>query len=237
MKMRIVFALVLSTSSAFAANKALVYKGPGACPENCAESAADMARLAGLEPVFVGPDAPAEGLFDGARVWMQPGGKSSTASNAMDPALKDAIRSFVNGGGGYVGFCAGGFLSTAEISDRGVEGLGLMPGRNALYDARPDEDVFLEPILWNGIERLLYWEGGPYFTFNNEERALVEPTAYYPDGKIASVRTQYGQGRVYVTGPHPEAPQQWRDYYGLEDGDGLDFDQAVEMVHWSIFND
>jgi glutamine amidotransferase-like uncharacterized protein len=229
------FPLVALVSSLVCAqDKALVYNGPGACPENCAESAAEMARLAGLEPVFVGPEAPAAGLFEGARVWIQPGGKSSTASLSMDAALKDAIRAHVREGGAYVGFCAGGFLSTAEISDRGVEGLGLLPGRNALYRARPDEAVYLEPILWEGVERLLYWEGGPYFYFSDAERELVEPTAFYPDASIASVRTLYGQGRVYVTGPHPEAPQSWRSYYGLEDHDGLDFDQAVEMIRWSI---
>jgi hypothetical protein len=47
------------------------------------------------------------------------------------------------------------------------------------------------------------------------------------------VRASYGEGRVSVSGVHPEAPQWWRDYYKLQDSDGLDYDLAVGMIRWA----
>lgn len=42
----------------------------------------------------------------------------------------------------------------------------------------------------------------------------------------------YGNGKVFITGLHPEAPQSWRTYYGINDSDGLDFDLVDEMISW-----
>ena len=56
--------------------------------------------------------------------------------------------------------------------------------------------------------------------------------AYYPNHQVAAARATYGKGKVFVTGLHPEAPQDWRDYYHLNDPDGSDEDLAVEMINW-----
>jgi glutamine amidotransferase-like uncharacterized protein len=209
---------------------ALVYKGPGACEEGCSEAAAEMARLAGYRFQFVGPEESSEAIFSEAKVWIQPGGKSSTASRTMAPKLKENIRNFVSKGGGYVGFCAGGFLATDWIADRGVQGLGLLPGTNALF---PDErEASILTIQWGGSYEI-YFEGGPYFLPpTTPDSRSFEVTATYGDGKVASVRSVFGSGRVYVTGLHPEAPPAWRNEFQLQDSDGLDYALAVEMIHW-----
>jgi glutamine amidotransferase-like uncharacterized protein len=210
---------------------ALVYKGPGACDEGCSEAAALVAQMAGLNPVFVGPAETDPNIFKNAAVWIQPGGHSRTVGRNMSDDLKDRIREFVHGGGAYVGFCAGGFYATARIGELKDAGLGLIAGRSKLYE-KADADATVLPLIWDGKERQIYWEGGP--AFYPPKDGDVEVTATYPDGTAAAVRDRYGKGRVYVTGAHPEAPQNWRDYYRLADSDGLDYDLAVDMIHWAI---
>ena len=48
----------------------------------------------------------------------------------------------------------------------------------------------------------------------------------------ATAAAMYGNGKVFITGLHPEAPQSWRTYYGINDSDGLDFDLVDEMISW-----
>ena len=49
-----------------------------------------------------------------------------------------------------------------------------------------------------------YWEDGPQFT------GWGEIIVKYPDGSPAIVEGSVGQGRVILSGVHPEAPESWR---------------------------
>jgi glutamine amidotransferase-like uncharacterized protein len=210
---------------------ALVYKGPGSCPEQCSESAAHVAELAGYTPVFVGPTENDPKLFAQAKVWVQPGGHSSEVVKAMSADMKQAIRNFVSQGGAYVGFCAGGFYAGESFHDD-EEGLGLIPG-NSIYQDHLDQfdHGVVTPVTWFGKTRDVYWEGGPYFVLRAPN--AFEITAFYADGRAAGVRGPYGKGRVAVTGFHPEAPAWWRDDVPGIDKDGLDEDIAVDMIRWA----
>lgn len=210
---------------------ALVYKGPGSCPEQCSESAAHVAELAGYTPVYVGPTQNDPALFAAAKVWVQPGGHSSEVAKAMSAEMKQAIRNFVSRGGAYVGFCAGGFYA-GESFHHDEEGLGLIPGKSIYQNHldKYDNGVVIE-VTWLGKLRDVYWEGGPYFVLRSPNR--FEVTAVYPDGRVAGVRGPYGQGRVAVTGFHPEAPAWWRDGVPGTDRDGLDEDIASDMIRWA----
>ena len=224
--------LSLSPAPQFGVAKiALVYQGPGACEEGCVPAAADVATRAGLKVLLVGPTETDSHLFDNAAVWIQPGGKSSQVSKAMSDALKERIRAFVSGGGAYVGFCAGGFFSTSEIRNDGVRGLGLVPGKSLPFESPHDADILA--VDWRTRARQMYFEGGPYFDVPAEDlqSGRVRVMSTYADGKIAALVTHFGQGRVSVTGLHPEAPQYWRDYYKITDTDGVDFDQAQDMMN------
>ena len=216
--------------------RALVYSGPGACPENCAQAASDMAVRSGLTPVFVGPsdldpnstDAEKQALFKDVAVWIQPGGTSSTVLTSMTSTMIDALKNFVSTGGGYVGFCAGAFSATQKDGDSSIDGFNIFPGLSALYQDSNNADIV--NVQWEGKSRYVYWEGGPYLS--ELPAGLAEPIAYYPNGQIAAARSSYGSGKVFIAGFHPEAPQQWRTYYGMNDPDGLDYDLVDEMIQW-----
>ena len=227
-------------SDANAAKRALVYQGTGACEDGCHQAAYAMAIKAGLDPVYVGPAAlnakttaeDAAKLFADAAVWIQPGGKSRIVVNTMTVQLKEALQKFVSNGGGYVGFCAGAFAATELVGTSSYAGFNFMPGKTTLYPSRRAVDII--PIQWNGTLRHIYWEGGPYLS--ELPVGQVEIRATYPNGQVAAARSQFGKGRVYVTGLHPEAPQDWRDYSRLIDKDGLDDDLVMEMIDWAKAN-
>src|SRR5687768_3595822 len=111
MKTILICLLLGLTASVSAAPLALVYNGKGAC-KGCDLGAAKAAMLAGLEVKYVDENLKDFSVFKKAVIWIQPGGKSGVAINAMGREYLSAIREFVGLGGGYVGFCAGGFFST-----------------------------------------------------------------------------------------------------------------------------
>jgi len=230
--------MLLQLSVAFAAKRALIYSGPGACVEGCAQAASDMAVRNGFIPTLVGPDqitaqstdADKQNLFKDVVIYLQPGGHSRTVFQNMTQAMVDAIKNFVSSGGAYVGFCAGAFSSTRKVGTTNYVGFDIMPGKTILYDGTRSNAAILE-VNWNGRNRSMYWEGGPYITDLPDGAASA--VAYYPSGEIAAAKSHYGKGRVFVTGLHPEAPQWWRDYYQMTDSDGLDYDIADEMITWA----
>jgi hypothetical protein len=223
---------------------AYVYDGEGACPEDCAKSAAEMAYRAGLRPVYIGPQdlnfrsdpEYVKHFFDGVKVWVQPGGHSRSVYRVMSPVLRKALLNFVFSGGGYVGFCAGAFISTNLIGSSGLPGFSILPGKSAPLmppPTRPGLAFSIEEVIWNGKSRAIYFEGGPYLY---ELPPEVEVVATFKNGKIAAARTHFGLGKVFVSGPHPEAPKWWYEIDHVNDRDGDDHDLAVEMIQWAAFS-
>jgi glutamine amidotransferase-like uncharacterized protein len=211
---------------------ALIYQGPGSCLEedsDCTQAAAQVARLAGFTPRLIKHDrTDVKKIFSKAKVWIQPGGVSNEAYNSMSDELIEGIKSFVKGGGGYVGFCAGGFMATQWIGGTRGIGFGFISGGTGLYH----KGWSLPPVLWNGTIRHIWFEGGPYF-YGFQHDPSVEVTATYETGAAAAIRAPYGEGRVWVTGLHPEAPANWATDDGVVDPDGSEQHLAAEMVQWA----
>ena len=226
----------LASPLAFTQPVALVYDGAGACAEQCVDAAADAARNAGFSVRYINAHTWSEALFKGAAVWVQPGGKSHVVAATLTESQKNRIRRFVASGGGYAGFCAGGFFASAsylgnEKNPAPVPMLGLVPLQTDVFDNPLDADILA--IDWLGATHYFYWEGGPYFVPPPSPLAGIELIGHYSNGQIAALRTTYGTGRVFVTGFHPEAPASWRSYYKLVDPDGLDVQFASEMIDWA----
>jgi len=232
---------------------ALIYKGPGSCYQTrvttgCSEASKHVAELAGFRTKYVGPDEEKDTLFKKAKVWIQPGGRVRTQAKHMNQKLKDNIVDFVANGGGYVGFCAGAFLATDifgwDSSQDGpfeTKGLGMVPGKSYLYthyNKELNENLLAKiiPVKWFGKEKKIYWELGPYFTSESIDKNY-EVVSYYDgpekDKYILSLRGEYEKGKVFIIATHPEAPQDWRDYYKIKDPDGVDFQDAVDMIKWA----
>lgn len=194
---------------------ALIWRGPGVCQPACGISAAQAARGAGYRTLSVFPGfagAQAEARFAEAAVWIQPGGKSVIAAGAMGTDLITRLRRFIGDGGGYVGFCAGMFITTDEVGTSGKPGFGIVPGRTELY-LKSDPPSYMIPITLDSkrVTRILY-AGGPMLHVNERELEALggRVTARYSDGAIAGVFVPFGLGKVSVIGTHPEAAWWWK---------------------------
>lgn len=223
--------------SAAASSKplALVWRGPGVCQPACGISAAQVARRAGFRTLSVYPGFDDESKFAEARLWVQPGGKSVNAAAAIGPKLLERLRQFIAAGGGYVGYCAGMFMSTELIGTSGKVGLGVVAGRTELHFKDDPPSQMIPMRLPSGAFMEMYYAGGPDLTISPAELEAVggEVTAFYSDGKIAGFNSNYGKGRVAVIGTHPEAGWFWKLFRGVIDPIGEAY-FAMEMMNWAV---
>ncbi len=235
-KIIFVFSMLVSFSvatQAFAEQPiALVYNGPGACL-NCWTSAAQSARLAGFKVKIVNARLRDYSIFNQAKLWVQPGGNSRAASKAMGSKMLSAIRNFVFSGGGYVGFCAGAFLSTERVGTTKLEGLGIIPGRTELWDKADGRGRMID-IAWENDVRSIYYHGGPFIDLNGVSEPSLRITSRYDDGSTNGLTVNYGAGRVAVTGAHPEASKIWKAMKLVRDRDGSDQPLVVKMMKWAV---
>jgi glutamine amidotransferase-like uncharacterized protein len=111
-------------------------------------------------------------------------------------------------------------------------GFDLLPGDTDEYIASTgaawttEADTTLD-VVWRGKQRTVYFQDGPFFLV--DESATVLAT-YASNGLNAAVIAPFGQGKVGVVGPHPEATQDWYDAVMLTDADGLDTDLAHDLI-------
>ena len=223
------FSTVASDSAASKSRVALVYIGRGSCNDRCSEAAANIAKMAGLTPRFVTPEMINPTVFTDAVVWIQPGGNAIKASAAIGEKKLRLIRKFVHEGGGYVGLCAGAFLADTTVDSKDtVRGLGIIPWSTDYYPIDSGENGTLARITWRGKSRVLFFNGGG--TFALDDSHPVKVIAKYEDGQPATIETTFGNGRLALTGAHPEALESWKTDAKLNDPDGSDWDLALEML-------
>jgi hypothetical protein len=58
--------------------------------------------------------------------------------------------------------------------------------------------------------------------------------ATYDTGAGAAVVTAFGEGRVGLVGPHPEADQSWYDDARLTNPDGIRFDLGYDLIQTTM---
>lgn len=155
----------------------------------------------------------------GVIVW--PGGKAKTMSDSLTAATEERVRTAVaEHGVGYVGFCAGAFVT----GDYGSWGLKFVPIDFPYYylEYQGVVTAMVEVTFADGSTRDLVWYGGP------ELANFGQPIAKHPDGTTAIGQDFVGQGLVILSGPHPEAPDSWRA--GLNDSDGNDLELTWKLI-------
>jgi glutamine amidotransferase-like uncharacterized protein len=213
---------------------ALIYRGP-ASGADCSEAVAALLRNnpTPFRTVFCGPSESVELSPDSlatATVYAQPGGGNVDAAWRNLRQHADDIKTWVRGGGRYLGFCLGGYLAGAS------PGFALLPGDTNQYITSPQATVdstddTVVPIRWRGQLRHMYFQDAPVFRLNSATAATVLAT--YDTGAIAALVTSYGAGRVGVVGPHPEADQSWYPS-GLTNPDGIRPDLGYDLIQTTV---
>jgi glutamine amidotransferase-like uncharacterized protein len=186
-----------------------------------------------LSLTFLTQDDIRSGKLDRFDVLIVPGGNAREQGSALGKAGREAIRSFVEAGGGYVGICAGAFLATAKydwslklINAQAMAGTRYVPGYGMQEaSSRGSGAVLME--LTDGGRRILEgspqpvfveYTGGPVLSPANEHllpdyvplacyRSEVWKHPFQKGTMIHSpavVAARFGQGHVILFSPHPE---------------------------------
>jgi hypothetical protein len=170
------------------------------------------------------------------RAMVVPGGVGQTITNALTTATRIRVRQAVRDHGlNYVGICAGAWVAVgpeANGNQTAAYGMSIAydPGYLKLYypNGTLPTAAIVNTNFANGTSRRLVWWGGPYTP--NWAGGVV---ARYSSGEPAISQKMAGKGFVIIAGPHPEAPQSWRNTAGY-DSDGLDYPVFLDMVHAAL---
>jgi glutamine amidotransferase-like uncharacterized protein len=149
--------------------------------------------------------------------YVVPGGYSTFQNTATGDRGLLTIRQFVEGGGRYLGICAGAFMASRDVlweEEHFPYPLALFDGtaEGALDHIAPfptDAGVSLKLTnagklrgLTTAAEGQFYYKGGPRFHGGTDFTVLAQ----YQDGTAAIISRPYGRGEVVLNGIHYERP-------------------------------
>lgn len=163
------------------------------------------------------------GALSDVDVLIHPGGSGGGQGRHLGENGRDAIRSFLREGGGFIGICAGAYLASADYS----WSLNVLDARvvDRAHWARGKGTVRIEltdtgrRVLKSKEQQLqIHYAQGPLLApRNNPDIADYETLATFkteiaengaPEGVMkgttAIARGEFGRGRVFCFSPHPE---------------------------------
>jgi len=163
-----------------------------------------------------------EGL-SGFHIIAVPGGYAYNYYLDLGNSGANAIIDFVADGGAYWGSCAGAYYALEEFEWTEYEetgtyyyGLGLFPGRGVgpIADIADWPNYAMTDVLMNVSNELIdfsqepathsiMYYGGPFFETEGVD-GITTLATYSSNGMPAMIAFEYGQGKVFLTGPHPE---------------------------------
>lgn len=240
-----------------------IYFGNGVWDES-QTAAENMFRWMNLSVALIDAKYINENSLDGFKIICVPGGDMYQYSLDISATGKEKIRSFVINGGGYIGLCGGAYFASKNIRWQGsllpMQPLALFDGTaegtidaivpypqrnmcqiNLTNVSHPIIDSISSPV-WI----LYYW--GAVFTPNSSDVTILGK--YAAVDKAAMLSFNYGNGKVFLIGTHPEIEEDSeRDGVVLEDttiagvrylGDeqlddkGSDWDLMKNVVDWIL---
>lgn len=185
-------------------------------------------------------------------VFYFPGGSAGPYVLDITSKGKEKIRSMIRAGSGYIGTCAGGMFAAEIQIWKGTKytrgNLGIFPGTAI----GPIPEIFDDPGIGMcqvnlhkphpitdsqpGSSWIMFYTG-PFFI--PEAAANIDTIGTYEiTGRLALVAFEYGKGRVFLTGPHPEWEEDHdRDsvsYFDNFDDHGSDWPLMQNATRWCL---
>jgi glutamine amidotransferase-like uncharacterized protein len=171
-------------------------------------------------------DSILSGALNHYRLLLMPGGDMWKYRSYLATAGMAKITEYVGQGGGYIGICGGAYFASYQIVWRGwanqprdsisIYGLNLAPvvADGPIEDFAPtyvDSKCRIkimqpENPLAAGLPDVIapYYDHGPKFLFSDGINISTLGRTVVGDKKII-LSLQYGLGRVFLTGAHPES--------------------------------
>ena len=215
--------------------RAAIYTDQG-CWDESVIASEKMLRWAGFTVTRIDADYINDHGLTGFSLLLVPGGDMYYYAQSISATGREKIRNFINNGGGYIGICGGAFFAATRVIWRGQQldmvPLGLFEGDavGPIDDVIPYPDYGMcrieniepaHPInagLGRSFSVLYYW--GPGFVPEPETQVSVLGT-YSAAAYTAMMAFDYGAGRVFIIGSHPEIEED-SDRDGVTFGDDLE---------------
>ena len=153
-----------------------------------------------------------------------PGGSARHKARSLGKAGMDALRAYVGGGGGYMGFCGGAGLALTHKDD--AEGLGLCPWKRGSFDDRlqhfmsghlhaalpathgvPEPPESAAPLLSAASLRLPVWWPGRFAPQNDPSVTVLASYERPAD--------DFWLADLPIASLPPDTFASWHDLYGL----------------------
>ncbi len=182
-----------------------------------------------------------------------PGGWAGTYNEDLAGAGITEIRSFVRNGGAFFGVCAGAYFGCDKIRWEGTiieypmnlyEGYGVGP----VEEIAAWPDYAMTEIIINRTSPLIdlsgepanhtvMYYGGPWFEITDQED-IHSLATYSANNESAMIAFEYEDGRVFLSGPHPEWEEDsqrdnssWEDVF---DDRGSEWDMMLKVSLWLL---
>jgi glutamine amidotransferase-like uncharacterized protein len=165
-----------------------------------------------------------------------------------------AIREFVEDGGAFFGVCAGAYFACDIIIWEGhttqypldlvnstgigpIDEIALWPNYDMCVIELNHDSVSVD-LSGEPLNHTVMYYGGPYFEFLDEEQIDVLATFSIND-KPAMVTCEYGNGRVFLSGPHPEWEEDSQRDNCIWDNEledyGSEWNMMLKVSRWLVW--
>lgn len=181
-----------------------------------------LCRHFGAENVtFCDADGILQGALDKAKLFVMPGGADLYYCEKLEGAANQAIRTFVEKGGVYLGICAGAYYGCAHIewakndagSICGPRELAFFKGKatGPIYEFIEDGDIdkswhAAAMIEWDKIISPVFYAGGPVFDVVENDNGCTVLARYsaLPGQPAAIIECTVDKGKAILCSPHLE---------------------------------
>ncbi len=191
--------------------------------------------------------------LDNFKILCIPGGDMYQYAQDISAGGKENIRNFIRDGGGYIGICGGAYFASEEVIWRGSQllmtPLGIFQGtaEGPIDEIAPYPDYEMckvnivdstHPITESepdSVWILYYW--GPVLIPDLPTDVEILGS-YDVTNQPAMLVFDYGQGRVFIIGTHPEIEEDSErdntDFADELDDRGSDWELMKKVVFWCL---
>lgn len=190
--------------------------------------------------------------LDHIDVFYFPGGSSGPYCRDITGRGRIKIRNLVSAGRGFIGTCAGGMFAAETQVWQGNAStdsqLGVFPGtaEGPIPEIYADPEIGMCRVNLNASHPIarsvqapswIMYYNGPYF-YADESADFDTVGTYDITGRPALVACSFEEGRVFLTGPHPEweedSDRDGVSYFDGYDDRGSDWELMRNATRWCL---